>query len=675
VSADGPAPSPHADITRRLIDGRTWAASPAVSPDGQTIAFVVSTISLSENTTTRRIWLAGPDGDPTPVTNGPHDGGPAWSPDGRWVAFASGRGEKDHESTLHVLPVGVPGELRTVATMPDGINDLAWSPDGKLIAYTSRTRDPRYDAKDERWQAPRKIETFFTRLDDEGWIVDRPLHVYVVAANGTAAPRNLTPGSFQHHGIAWLADSSGVVTSAARHETWDRDFCEDLYVVPLDGEPRALTKQTGNYGNPSVSPDGTRIAFVGTDDPNTHPQNGKIGIIDVTGGEHRWISTGLDRTFDPYPGVRPPVWVDDTTVLVSAEDRGETHVYRLVTDASAPPERLTSGPIVVQAFDARGGRLAMAQATVERPAEIVTLEGAVTAVTRGFLGWEKFAVPTTDGTGEIDAWIMRPEGFESRRKYPLLLNVHGGPFTQYGETFFDEAQMQAAAGFAVLMCNPRGGSGRDTAWGQSILGPKHPVAPGTGWGSVDVDDVLAVLDDALARFRFLDADRVGMLGGSYGGYMATLLAGRHGDRFRAICSERAVNNMVSEEWSSDVGTIFRVEHGPTHLDDPDEYIRMSPIRLVRDIDVPLLILHSENDLRCPISQAEELFVAMRLLGKDVTFYRFPGEGHELSRSGSPLHRQMRAEILLDYFTERLAPRRKPRAATTARDGARRPTRR
>jgi dipeptidyl aminopeptidase/acylaminoacyl peptidase len=681
VSADGPASasSTHTELATRLIDGRTWATSPAVSPDGQSIAFVVSTIDLGENTTTSRVWLAPPDTDPGPVTNGPHDAEPAWSPDGRWLAFASRRGEKEHETTLHVLPVGVPGEVRTVATMPDGIGDLAWSPDGKWLAYTSRTRDPRYDAKDERWQPPRKIETFFTRLDDVGWIVDRPQHVYVVAANGTSVPRNLTPGPFQHDGVGWLSDSSGVVTSAARHETWDRDFCEDLYLVPLDGDVRPLTKQTGNYGHPSASPDGTRIAFIGTDDPNTFPQNAKVGVIDVTGGEHRWISTRFDRTFAPYPGVRSPVWLDDSTLLAAAEDRGETHLFRLAADGSTPPERLTSGAFVVQGYDARGGRIAMAQATAEHPAEIVTLDGPVTAVTRSFLGWEKFAVPTTDGTGEIDAWLMRPEGFESRRKYPLLLNVHGGPFTQYGETFFDEAQMQAAAGFAVLMCNPRGGSGRDTAWGQAILGPKHPVAPGTGWGSVDLDDILAVLDAALARFRFLDADRVGMLGGSYGGYMATLLAGRHGDRFRAICTERAVNNMVSEEWSSDIATIFRVEHGPTHLDDPDEYARISPIRWARDIDVPLLILHSENDLRCPIVQAEELFVTMRLLGKDVTFYRFPGEGHELSRSGSPLHRRMRAEIILDYFADRLAPRRKPRSTASAaggsRSGPRRSTRR
>jgi dipeptidyl aminopeptidase/acylaminoacyl peptidase len=181
------------------------------------------------------------------------------------------------------------------------------------------------------------------------------------------------------------------------------------------------------------------------------------------------------------------------------------------------------------------------------------------------------------------------------------------------------------------------------------------VRPGTGWGSVDVDDVLAVLDAALDRYPFCDRSRVGMQGGSYGGYMATMLAGLYGDRFRGICSERAVNNMISEEWSSDIGSVFRVEHGPTHLEAPEEYAAMSPITHVRDITVPMLIIHSEEDLRCPMSQAEELFMALRLLDRDVTFYRFPAESHELSRSGSPVHRRQRAEIILDWFTAKLAP--------------------
>ena len=655
-----PERSPHQDLCTSILDRRSAAGQPAMAPDGRQVAFVVATIELDENRTSSRIWLAGPDGDPAPITAGPRDGNPVWSPDGRSLAFTSARGEQDGESTLHVLPVHGPGEVRTIATMPQPIDAPAWSPDGAWLAFVSRTRDARYDAPDERAQPPRRVDTFFARLDNVGWIIDRPAHVHAVRVDGTGPVRNLTPGPFQHRGVAWLADSSGVVTTAQRHEGWDRDLAEDLYVVPLDGEIRALTKQTGAYHFASVSPDGATVAFIGTDDPNVDPQNAKVGVIAVAGGAHRWISEGLDRTFATTAGTHAPVWLDDDTVLAAAEDRGDTHLYRLALDG-ADPEPLTHGPLCVQSFDARAGRIVMAQSTVARPAEIVTLEGPITSVTRTLLGWEKFAVPTTDGSGEIDAWIMRPADFERRRKYPVLLNVHGGPFTQYGETFFDEAQMEAAAGFVVIMSNPRGGSGRETAWGQAINGVKHPTAPGTGWGSVDVDDVLAVLDHSLATYSFCDPDRVGMLGGSYGGYMATLLAGRHGDRFRAICSERAVNNLVSEEWSSDIGTAFRTVHGPSHMEDPEEYARMSPIRDVRNIDVPLLILHSENDLRCPISQAEELFMALRLLDKDVTFYRFPGEGHELSRSGSPLHRRMRGEIILDFFTAKMQPRRKPRA--------------
>jgi len=237
---------------------------------------------------------------------------------------------------------------------------------------------------------------------------------------------------------------------------------------------------------------------------------------------------------------------------------------------------------------------------------------------------------------------------------PVIVNVHGGPHTQYSESFFDEAQAQVAAGFVVVMSNPRGGSGREQAWGQAILGPKHPVAPGTGWGVADLDDVIAVIDAALDRFPVCDRGRVGMQGGSYGGYMATLLASRHAGRLRAVCSERAVNNLLTEEWSSDIGTMFRVEHGVDPVTDPEEYLRMSPVRFASEIDVPMLIIHSEDDIRCPVSQAEELFITLRWLGKPVVFWRFPGETHELSRSGSPFHRRRRFEIILEWFTEHLA---------------------
>ena len=637
---------------------------PTLSPDGTRVAFVVATTDLSENTTRSKVWL-----DDNPVSAGDHDANPTWSPDGRFLAFTSRRGEHHGDSTLHVLPVDGPGETRTVCTMPDGLGNLAWSPDGRWIAFTSRTRHERYEAKDESWQAPRKIERFFSRLNGEHWIVDRPQHVYVVAIDGTGTPRNLTPGEFQHDGACWLRDSSGIVTSAQRHDTWDLDHASDLYVVSLptgDGdEPavRCLTANDGNYGSPSVSPDGSLVAFIGSADSRTHPKNERIGVLPVdsensSSTDIGWISAELDRTFQSTNGSRPPVWESDDHLLAVAEDRGDTHLYRISADGSTAPTPIIDGACTVTGFDAAGGAIVSTRTSVDHPAELYvgheqrTHVGDATA--RRSLGWEKFTTPTADGTDEIDAWVMRPVDFDPAERYPVLLNVHGGPHTQYGESFHDEFQMQAAAGFVVVLGNPRGSSGRHTGWGQAIMGPDHPTSPGSGWGTVDVEDVLAIVDAALDRYEFCDPDRVGMLGGSYGGYMATWLAGHHGDRFRAFCSERAVNNATSMEWSSDIATGFSAFHGGTHLELPDEYVRISPIEAVRNIDSPMLIIHSEEDWRCPISQAEELWVALKLLDKHVDYYRFPAENHELSRAGSPVHRVQRAEIILDWFTTHLA---------------------
>jgi dipeptidyl aminopeptidase/acylaminoacyl peptidase len=250
----------------------------------------------------------------------------------------------------------------------------------------------------------------------------------------------------------------------------------------------------------------------------------------------------------------------------------------------------------------------------------------------------------------VDAWIVRPAEFEEGTRYPMLLNIHGGPFTQYSVGFFDEFQVYAGAGYAVVYSNPRGSSGYSEAWGRAIRGPGEGLGP--GWGSVDYEDVMAVAEEAVARFDFIDPDRLGVIGGSYGGYMTSWIVG-HSNRFKAACSERSVNNMVSMYGSSDVGWVFKGYHGEFVHDDVDTYLRMSPWTYAKQIETPLLILHSEDDLRCNIEQAEVLFTTLRLLKKDVELVRFPAESHELTRSGNPAHRVMRFELLLEWFDRHL----------------------
>ena len=245
----------------------------------------------------------------------------------------------------------------------------------------------------------------------------------------------------------------------------------------------------------------------------------------------------------------------------------------------------------------------------------------------------------------MEAWLARPAGFEEGKRYPVLLNIHGGPFTQYGTGFFDETQVYAGGGYAVVYSNPRGSSGYSEEWGRAIMGPGEL---GPGWGTVDYEDLMAVVDTALERFDFLDPERLGVLGGSYGGYMTSWIVS-HTNRFKAACSERAVNNLVSMYGSSDIGWVFKGYHGEFVHDAVDKYLQFSPWTYAKQIETPLLILHSEQDLRCNIEQAEQLFTTLRLLKRDVELVRFPGESHELTRSGNPAHRVQRFELVLEWF--------------------------
>jgi dipeptidyl aminopeptidase/acylaminoacyl peptidase len=639
----------------------TAVGDPRLSPDGATVAFAVTTTDLDANEYRSSIWVGQVDGssEPRPFTGGEHkDAAPRWSPDGRSIAFV--RHEQDSNDTKVCVIPTAGGEARTLLTWKDEVSELAWSPDGRRLAFLARDRDEaRYGQEKEKDQPPRCITHLWSKLDSVGWTVDRPTHLFVVDLDGEE-PVQLTSGPFEDSGLSWSPDGTELAFTAGRHDTWDLDLAADLFTVPATGgEPACLTETGPGYARPSWSPDGSRIAFH-LEDWRSVPRHGQVGVLDRASSELRLLTTDLDRNCSPYPASREPVW-DGDDLLFMVEDGGNVHLYRVAVDGSGKPELVVGGDRQMGSLDAVGDVLAYTITTATALPELfVRVDGEERQLTHvgdrftasvSLVEPERFTATSPDGT-EIEAWVMPPLGAEAGRRYPTLLNIHGGPFTQYGNRLFDEFQMQVAAGYAVVYANPRGSSGYSEAWGRAIRSPLAPDDPGSGWGGVDYEDLMAVAEEAGRRFEFVDPDRMGVLGGSYGGYMTSWIIG-HTRRFKAAVSERACNNLLTMEHTSDVAGSFRTEIGVTHLDHPEEYLRQSPITYVRDMDTPLLIIHSENDLRCSVEQAEDLFVALRMLGRTPEFLRFPGESHELSRSGAPKHRVQRIEAILDFFDRKL----------------------
>ena len=643
-------------------------SDPRLSPDGQTVAVVVTTVDLATNAYRGRIWMVPVDGPgrPRPFSGGgaSRDSQPRWAPDGSALAFVSHR--TDHGSQILILPVGSGGEAVTVAEWPEEVEALEWSPDGKWLAFIARAADPATygpGVTADRDRPPRRVSRFTSRLDNVGWTMDRPRRVFVVRADGEAPPvpvEGPNPDGSDVAGVCWSPDSTRVAWCQGVSDDWDVQLRSPLVVADILGERDPVTLAAGStLSRPSWSPDGSSVAVV-TGDRFDPPRNGQIAVIAVgdessgPAAQPDALTAALDRDCaSQLTGARGPQWADGH-LWFQVDDRGSVHLYRVAAGGGSAPEAMVVGDLVVSGFDIAGSTVAYTAITPESPGELyVAIDGQSRRLTSfnadlaariRITAPERFEVALADGE-VIDAWYLAPTG---PPRGATLLNIHGGPFAQYTGAFAEEFAAQAGAGFGVLWCNPRGSSGRTERWGRAIRGPKCAHDPGSGWGGVDASDVLAVLDAGIERFS-LDPHRIGVLGGSYGGYLTSWLVG-HTDRFAAACSERAVNNQLSMVWTSDIGTTFQRGYvGVSHLDEPEEYLRMSPVTYVRDITTPLLILHSESDLRCPISQAEELWVGLRSLGRDVEFVRFPGSSHELSRSGPPRQRVARHQVILEFF--------------------------
>ncbi len=636
---------------------------PSLSPDGRRAAVAVTRLDLDADEYRSQLWLLDTTGgaEPRPLTHGPRDSAPRWSPDGRWLAFlrvastdSPGPASKPQ---LYLLPTDG-GEPRRLTEHPLGAGMPVWSPDSGRIAYSARVPEAgRYGTTEgvpPEKEAPRRITTLRFREDNIGFTLDRRPHLFVLDPFADEpAPVQVTTGDFDDRSVSWSPDGSRLAFVSARHALRDTTLFTDVFTcTPDGGDLRQITRTRFSIGGQVFSPDGGSIVFLaerlGADGRDFVGYSGAVWVVPADGSaEPRALTDPTVAVTDQGTG---PVLVTDeqgTAALVLSESRGAAWLVRVpLAGEPAAVQPVVGGQRQVTGYDAAGGVVVAAAADPRTVGELVAVRAGVERRLTSF-GAElaergeirplvELSATAPDGY-PVHGWLVRPDG---PGPHPVLLSIHGGPFRQYGWGLFDEAQVYAGGGYAVVLGNPRGSAGYGEEHARSI---KHAM------GTVDADDLLALLDAALAE-PDLDADRVGVMGGSYGGYMTTWLAAHAGHRFKAAIPERAVTAWDSFTGSSDIGYFFTEAYAGT---DAAQVAAQSPLTYADKIDIPTLIIHSEHDWRCPVEQAQRLYVALKARGVPTELLLFPGEGHEMSRSGLPSHRLARFDAILDWWSRHL----------------------
>ena len=626
-------------------------ADPTLSPDGSLAVVAVTRPDLEDDAYRSDLWAVPTNGESPPrkLTHGPRDAAPRFSPDGQWLAFLRA---DDGPPQLMVMPV-TGGEPRTVTDHPLGAGPAVWSPDSTRIAYAARVpEDGRYGTDEKVTpdkEPPRLITTYRYRLDGVGFTLDRRSHIFVAAITDDAPePTQITSGDFDHHSPFWHPDGTQLGFVSARHDSRDTDFAADLFLVDSSGgDAQQITNTSTTVSRPAFTPDGATVLFAGTEHTtDTVGRNTGIFRVDARGGEPARITDAEPHDIaNPHAPNELPLETDGSTATTVRLHRGAVELVQFDL-VSGDPDPLITGPRSVLGYAQAQGVTVAVVAADTSAGEVfrVGTNGELTQLTAfgDTLARETALRPMTEVTTEaadgypVHGWVIKPAG---TGPFPVLLNVHGGPFTQYGYTLFDEAQVYAGAGYAVVMGNPRGSQGYGEAHGRAIV---------QDFGTADYADLTALLDAALED-PALDSDRVGVMGGSYGGFMTTWMVG-HTDRFTAAISERSVNVWDSFLGSSDIGPTFVGQYIGT---DPEEAARQSPLTYADNITTPTFIIHSEHDWRCPLEQAQRLYVQLKRNEVETQMLLFPGEGHELTRSGLPSHRAARFDAILDWWNRHL----------------------
>ena len=642
-----------------------------ISPDGRHVVFCVQRVDKKTEKKYSNLWVAPTDrGRARQFTHGNQvDSQPKWSPDGSEIAFISNRGD-EKQPQIYIIPFHG-GEARPLTGLKGEIGVFEWSPDGKRFVCQFRKKDKEAIEREEDEQkkelgiVSRHITRVFYKLDGSGFLPKERWHIWTIDTR-TGRGKQLTDSDFYDElEPRWSPDGKGVVFCSNRSDDPDLDpDVIDLFVIPAEGgDLRKIVTPLGPKSSPTFSPDGKWLAYFGREGRGQWWKNICLWVVPADGSrEAKNLTEKFDfnvssGTINDLPGgvpMMPPTWSKDgnrlyfqvaqhgNAVLKSVAldgdeqslqtvigDKGVVGSFSLDKDQSKlayfHANMTDLGQIWVQDLaTGRSRKLTRVNENLLRARDLGEIEGV----------WFKGAADN-----DLQGWILKPPGFDKSREYPSILEIHGGPRVQYGNFFMHEFYYLAAHGYVVCFCNPRGGQG---------YGEEHSKAIWNSWGTVDYDDLVAWVDFVQQK-PYIDSERMGVTGGSYGGYMTNWIIG-HTDRFKAAVTQRSVSNLISMYGSSDFNWAFQQEFG----DEPpwenlENYWRQSPIKYIGNAKTPTLVIHSEQDLRCAIEQDEQVFVALRKSGVETEMIRFPDEPHGLSRGGRTDRRIERLNHILRWF--------------------------
>lgn len=637
-----------------------------IAPDGKRAAFVVSVLDRDSDEQTASIWIVDLDrSDPRQFTAGTkRDMQPRWSPDGQCLAFASNRsGEKQQ---IYVMsPTG--GEPVQVTESKEGAHTPVWSPDSKKIAYLVNTRFEGQRVESERLWAEerddrrdqaqlRRLTRLKERFDGIGWL-DTRSHIFVVDREGGESIQ-LTEGDASDTEPTWSPGGQSIAFVSARRPDGDLSEAADIWTVDIDtGELTCLTDGTLLATSPSWSPDGETVAFYAVPDITSGPvSNTHVWSVPGTGGGQRDLMPDFDNTLHSLlsdysaPEVTPPLWSPDgESIYFTASVRGSETMCQ-VTSAGGGVTVRVEGDVHITAADLSpdGKEFLCCAQTLNQPLDLFRfpaqggpleqlthLNGTLLDDVR-IAPTQQFTFTSADGC-EVDGWLVRPIGPHDP-EVPLVLFIHGGPHGMYGNSFYYNLQVLAGQGVASFYANPRGSSGYGIDFMRACL---------QDWGGKPYEDLMAGVDRVI-EMGGIDHRKMAVTGGSYGGYMTNWVVGQT-DRFACAIAINSISDLVSFAGMTDIPQWLSREWGGPFWENWDLYRAQSPLSHITNVQTPLLLLHAEGDLRCPIEQSEEMYLALKRLRREVEMIRIPNAFHGLATTPAPRHRVERWRISKEWF--------------------------